>query len=147
MLSLLLIPVYAQENSEMLTISGVNDKHGIFLAKVGDFSKIVYRTEQGISEHYESKIKEYNSGSFSMKNPESGIALWVHPINDTQFKIGVLTSMGYDRFIGNVIDMQETSQNKHSTKEEKPQKTGDDILEEYWENRSESIRPADKKKQ
>jgi len=91
--------------AEILNIVGNNEDRKIFIAIEDNLNIIKVDTKEGYSEHFESKIKQYHTGAFSLKNPESGILLWAHPTNDTQWKIIVLTNAGVERFIGNTIHL------------------------------------------
>jgi len=82
------------------TISGYDTNREIFIADDGINNIIILQSDTGVSTHYDSKVKTYNSGGFSMKNPESGILVFGHLINDGQYKLLVLTSDKVYRFIG-----------------------------------------------
>ena len=96
---------YAEANEMDLMIEGENKDHGIFIAIEGRDSIIMWETIDGYSEHFDSKLKTYKSGGFSLKNPESGIAVWGHVTEDTtQYRLVILTSEGAERIVASVID-------------------------------------------
>ena len=52
---------------------------------------------------FDSKIKMYHTGAFTLKNSENGVHVWVHPFSDTQYRIVVLTYTGEIRVIQKII--------------------------------------------
>ena len=89
-------------NAELLSIEAGNDKHGIFLSIEDNESIIIWETATGFSEHFDSKLKMYPSGGFSLKNPESGIAVWGHQKGKT-WDLFILTNDGIVRLMGQSI--------------------------------------------
>jgi len=66
-----------------------------------DITNIIILEKDGItSEHYDGVIKTYNSGGFVIKNIESGIILFAHPIGNEQYRLVVLTDDKVYRLIG-----------------------------------------------
>lgn len=100
---LLFVSVQYAEAQE-ITLEGENKDHGIFIAIQGNSNIMMWDTIDGYSEHFDSKLKTYKSGGFSLKNPESGIAVWAHPINDAQYKLVILTSEEVERMTGSLIE-------------------------------------------
>jgi len=92
-------------NTQELTLDGSGVDSKIFLSISGSSNMVALDTADGRSHHVESKVKFYNSGGFSLKNPESGILVFGHPISDVQYKILILTSDGPYRLLANVIDL------------------------------------------
>ena len=91
-----IFPVYA----EIPIITGHDEINSIMIAIDDAENIVILQSNEGISEHYESQIKMYNSGGFSLRNIESGILVFAHPINEKQYKIVVLTSNQVFRFTG-----------------------------------------------
>ena len=102
MISLLLSILYfSSVSAEIPIIHGTNENgNTITIAIDGNENLTILQSNEDISEHYESQIKMYNSGGFSLRNIESGILVFAHPINDKQYKIVVLTSNQVFRFTG-----------------------------------------------
>lgn len=100
--SILLIVSMVQvaEALPTLTISGSDTESEIFIANNGINNIIILQSDTGVSEHFDSEVKTYRSGGFSMKNPESGILIFGHLNKDAQYKLLVLTSDEVYRFIG-----------------------------------------------
>ena len=127
---------YAEET----IINAKNADKSILIAFDGDLSYILYETPQGISQHYDGKLKVYNSGGFSLKSYETGIAVWGH-FNGASYDLFVLTTEGVDRFTGHI------SVKKIVVVEKEPIDESNDILKGYWENRAkDSTRPAEVEK-
>lgn len=118
-------PAFAEE----IIITAENAENSILVAFDGDLSYILYEIPQGISEHFDGKLKVYNSGGFSLKSLQTGIAVWGHPVGD-EYKLVVLTSEGVERFVG------QTYVKKISVEGEIVETPGEKILREYWENRN-----------
>ncbi len=89
-------------SADTTIIEGFDDNLHIMIVNDDTNNIVILQTDEGISIHYDSSIKTYQSGGFSMRNPESGILLFAHPISDLQYKITVLTSGQVYRLIGNV---------------------------------------------
>ena len=92
-LPLLLIPAYAEE----LTIEG----KGLFVAIEGDLNTVVIVADDLYIKAFDSRLKTYKSGGFSLKSSEFG--LWAHPISDTKYNIFVKTSSHTERILANLI--------------------------------------------
>ena len=109
---------YAEAENEMdLMIEGENKNHGIFIAIIGNSNIIMWETIDGYSEHFDSKLKTYKSGGFSLKNPESGFAVWGSPRdNMTQYKLVILTSEGIERMMASVIEFTPVEEIKKEVK-------------------------------
>ena len=75
---------------------------------------IVLQSDEAASKHYESKIKLYNSGGFSLKSIESRILVFAHPINDKLYKILALTNNQSYRFTGIVETLSDLEKPKDS---------------------------------
>ena len=121
---------YAEAQEWTLMIEGQNEDHGIFIAIEGNSNIIMWDTLDGYSEHFDSRLKTYKSGGFSLKNPESGIAVWGHPIEDaTQYKLVILTSEGVERMVASVIGFTpiEETEKETTTREEPESSVGADI--------------------
>lgn len=134
MLSALVIGIFIgflvnEAYAEETVIAAENSENSILIAFDGDLSYILYETSQGISEHYDGKLKVYSSGGFSVKNYETGIAIWGH-FNGDSYDLFVLTSDGVDRFTG-YIQIEEIEVVEEKIDPEYANK----ILKEYWENR------------
>ena len=125
--------------AEETIINAENADKSILIAFDGDLSYILYETPQGISQHYDGKLKVYNSGGFSLKSYETGIAVWGH-FNGASYDLFVLTTDGVDRFTGYIqIEEIETVDEIEAIKDE-----SEDILAKYWENRAmDYTRPSD----
>lgn len=94
--------IQVAEAEPIRTISGFGEDGAIVIRDNGSNKITLYDGDTGKkSEHFDSRVKTYNSGGFSMKNHESGIIVFGHPINDDgQYKLLVLTSDKVYRFIG-----------------------------------------------
>lgn len=134
------IGMVSNAQAELLTIQGNNGENTIFIAKEGRESIIIYETDEGVSQHFESKIRDYNSGGFSLRNLESGIVVWAHPETSSKYKLVVLTSNGFERFTANIVNIQEITTDDPPVE---PEDVGQSILDEYWAARSNSTRAAD----
>lgn len=119
-----------------LTIEGATNTHGIFISMEGTENIIMWDTEDGYSEHFDGKLKTYNSGGFSLKNPESGIAVWGHPVGDGTWRLVILTAplregSGVVRMTGNTVVMNDittvNSTTSNSTTIEPKSSIGSDI--------------------
>lgn len=102
-----LIPIYAdimvvEAYKPTKSIQGFDGQNEIFIMYDDkNTNYIILQNELGISEHYDAKVKKYNDKSFSMKNPESGIAVFAHyDTNDNSYRLTVLTSTGILKFNG-----------------------------------------------
>lgn len=137
--AILSIAILPTVQAELLTIQGENKENTIFIAKDGKESIIIYETDEGVSHHFESKIRDYNSGGFLLRNTDSGIVVWAHLETDSKYKLVVLTSNGFERFTANVVNIQEIT----PTIDDEPEDVGQNILDEYWDARSDSTRAAD----
>ncbi len=85
-------------DAEMLTLQGSSDEISMFFAVEGDMNMLQVVLPTGdVVEVVDSKIKMYQSGSFSLKNLEAGIAMWAHAASEGNYKIVVLTSDGVYR--------------------------------------------------
>lgn len=104
---------YAQ--AELVTISGNNGNTGIFIAMDGDKNIINFYTEKNNSKHFDSQLKQYKHGSFSLKNTESKIGLWAHLLDNGSYKMTVITNDGIQRIIGKVIDGIKNDEIKNNT--------------------------------
>ena len=94
-------------DAEELAIKGSNEDVQIFLAIEGESNMFGLYGKLGFSEITESKVKFYNSGGFSLKNVESGILVYGHPVTSTQYKIFVLTSDGPYRLLANIVNLND----------------------------------------
>lgn len=135
---------YAEAQEITLMIEGENKDYGIFIAIEGNSNIIMWDSVDGYSEHFDGELKTYKSGGFSLKNPESGIAVWGSPMEDaTKYKLVILTSKGVERIVAGVVEytpLEEIEEEKIDTD------YTNEILKEYWENRStDYTRPADVK--
>lgn len=66
-----------------------------------DISNTIILEKDGLtSEHWDGVIKTYNSGGFVIKNIESGIVLFAHPIGNEQYRLVVITNDSVYRLIG-----------------------------------------------
>lgn len=90
---------YAQAEPTQI-IQGSID--GTFVSIIHDgITNIIKLEKDGItSEHYDGVIKTYNSGGFVIKNIESGIVLFAHPIGNEQYRLVVVTNDNVYRLIG-----------------------------------------------
>jgi len=100
------------------TINGYDANREIFIANDGINNIIILQSDTGVSEHFDSKVKTYNSGGFSMKNHKSGIIVFGHPISNSQYKLLVLTSDKVYRFIGVSGIIEELNEEPISSEEE-----------------------------
>lgn len=75
---------------------------GISISIMHDgITNIIILEKDGIkSEHWDGVIKIYNSGAFVIKNIESGIVLFAHPIGNDQYRLVVITNDMVYRLIG-----------------------------------------------
>lgn len=104
---------------ETLTIEGYDENREIFIANDGTNNIIILQSDTGISKHYDSKVKNYSSGGFSMKNAESGIVVFGHPTTNGKYKLIVLTSDQVYRFTGipgMLAEIEEIPTETNSTK-------------------------------
>lgn len=97
---LIVSTVQIAEAEPTRTISGFDANREIFIANDGINNIIILQSDTGISKHFDSEVKTYNSGGFSMKNLKSGILVFAHPISDDKYKLVVLTTDTVYRFIG-----------------------------------------------
>lgn len=81
---------YAQ--AEIFSIQGKNTDMGIFIFIENEDNIMKIYTESGDAEYFDSKVKFYKSGGFSIKSSE--IAIWGHPISSSQYDLLILTSEG-----------------------------------------------------
>jgi len=89
------------------TIITANDAEtSIQIMNEDSMNVILFQNENGISTHYESKMKQYKNG-FSMKNLESGILVFGHKISMSQYKLVIITSEKVYRLIGFVDVLEE----------------------------------------
>jgi len=103
-IAVLFVSVQYADAVEIL-LEGESKNHGIFIAIQGNDNIMMWDTLDGYSEHFDSKQKIYKSGGFSIKNVKDGIAVWGHPLSDTQYKLVILTSEGVSRIVSDVISM------------------------------------------
>lgn len=100
---------------ETLVIEG----NGIFITLDGEENIITLDTDDGYVVIFDSKMKTYNTGAFSLKNPDGGIALWAHPFSETQYRIVVLTNQGVhfiQQIIGTIVTLNDvTTTEPHSS--------------------------------
>lgn len=100
---LLIIPLVAlffiipHAQAEIFSMDGRNADMSIFIAIEDNSSIIKLQTNNGYSEHWDSKVKFYKSGGFSIKNPESGVLVYGHQVSDSQYDLVILTSQGVQR--------------------------------------------------
>jgi len=130
-IAVLFVSVQYADAVEIL-LEGESKNHGIFIAIQGNDNIMMWDTVDGYSEYFDSKQKIYKSGGFSLKNPESGIAVWGHPINDVQYKLVILTNEGIVRMVGNVItnndiDTKQDDTSTHPIRIEPKSSVGADI--------------------
>jgi len=91
----------AVEEQFINSIYGVFDEGSIFIADNGTNNVIILYDNVGNStKHYDSTVKEYNSGSFVMRNIQSGILVFAHPIQYDQYKLVIVTTDKVYRLIG-----------------------------------------------
>jgi hypothetical protein len=88
-------------------ISAYDESNSILIANQDDLNIILFQNENGLSEHYDSTIKKYKSGGFSMKSPESGILVYGHKISMSEYKLVIITSEKVYRLIGFVDVLEE----------------------------------------
>lgn len=112
---------------EALTIEGATNTHGIFISMEGTENIIMWDTLDGYSEHFDGKLKTYNSGGFSLKNPESGIAVWGHPVTSELWRLVILTSDGVVRMPGNTVIINDITTVNSTTTIESQSSIGADI--------------------
>lgn len=101
---------YAQ--AEVFSIQGKNADIGIFIFIEDRDNIMKIYTEKGDVEFYDSKIKLYKSGGFSIKN--YGVGVWGHPISDSQYDLVIMTSEGVQRITASTNEVRNV--------EEKPQR-------------------------
>lgn len=83
--------------AEVVSISGYNSEMFVFVYLENPDNMIKIVTENGKYEFIHSDLKLYKSGSFSLKNPQEGIGLWAHLLEDGKYRITILTSDGVER--------------------------------------------------
>lgn len=90
---------YAQAEPTQLIQGSIN---GTSVSIMHDsITNIIKLEKDGItSEHYDGMIKTYNSGGFVIKNIESGIVAFGHPIGNEQYRLVVITNDNVYRLIG-----------------------------------------------
>ena len=99
--------------AEVIVIEGMNNYNGIFISLEENSNLIMLDTNDKNTTAFDSIINTYHDGGFSMKNAEEHVAVWLHPINDTDYRVVVLTSDGVYRMIASIIsddDVQATTQ-------------------------------------
>lgn len=104
--------------AETTTISATDGTTAILIAKDGSSNFIKFQNENGLSVHFDSKLKQYNSGGFSMKNYESGILVFGHKINMSQYKLVIITSENVYRLIGFIDVIRDIEPQKEILKPE-----------------------------
>lgn len=81
-------------------IYGIIDGVFVFIADDG-INNIIILEKDGIqSKHYDSIVTEYSSGGFKMKNLETGILVFAHPIENGLYRLVVITADERYRLIG-----------------------------------------------
>jgi len=93
---------YAQ--AEVVSISGYNSEMVVFVYLDGESNAIKIITENNEHTFFDSYLKLYSSGSFSLKNPQEGIGLWAHLLEDGKYRITILTSDGVQRITANEFE-------------------------------------------
>lgn len=81
-------------------IQGSIDGTSISIMHDGITNIIILEKDGITSEHWDGVIKTYKSGGFVIKNIESGIVLFAHPIGNEQYRLVVITSDNVYRLIG-----------------------------------------------
>jgi len=81
-------------------IQGSIDGTSVSIMHDGITNIIILEKDGFTSEHYDGVIKTYNSGGFVIKNIESGIVLFAHPIGNEQYRLVVITNDMVYRLIG-----------------------------------------------
>lgn len=92
---------YAQ--ADMLVIDGTNDVMDIFIVIENDENLIYIVTDEGYKVIFDSELKTYHTGAFSLKDPEIGLTLWAHPFNDTQWRIIIITGEEVQILVGTLF--------------------------------------------
>jgi len=101
---------YAHAEEDIFAINGKNDHNGIFLAKQGNENIVILYSDNGWFVHLESTEKQYKSGGFSLKNPDTKMKLWAFPTGSDEWKVTVYVNHGFQRYITHVIDLGEEGQ-------------------------------------
>ena len=104
---------------ELLTIEGSNEEYHIFLAIESDLHYLQWNTPEGYSEHFDLKIRSFNSGGFRIS--DSSILVFGHPVN-SGYDLVIKTTEGIQR-----IHTDMTVQEKISTTVEPKNSVGADI--------------------
>lgn len=99
-------------NAETIMISATDGTTSILIAFDGSANFIKFQNDAGLSVHFDSKLKQYKSGGFSMKNYESGILVFGHKINMSQYKLAIITSEKVYRLIGFINVLQDIETKK-----------------------------------
>lgn len=81
-------------------IQGSIDGTSVSIMHDGITNIIILEKDGITSEHYDGKLKTYNSGGFVIKNIESGIVLFAHSIGNEQYRLVVITNDSVYRLIG-----------------------------------------------
>jgi len=111
---------YVNADSETKIIVGVFDGNRSILIVNDDINIIKIQDEYGmISEYYNSEIKLYRDGGFSMKNRESLIAVWIHPIDNGLYKVILIDNGDRHRFLTVLGDFDDVYNEDFVVKEPK----------------------------
>lgn len=103
---------------ETTVISATDGATSILIANEGGLNFIKFQDDNGLSVHFDSKLKHYKSGGFSMKNFESGIVVFGHKISMSQYKLVIITSENVSRLIGFIDVIRDIESQKEITKPE-----------------------------
>lgn len=119
---------YAQAEPTQI-IQGSIDGTSVSIMHDGITNIIILEKDGITSEHYDGIIKTYNSGGFVIKNIESGIVVFGHPIGNEQYRLVVITNYNVYRLIG-VSQIIEAFDAVTPSGEEPVNSVGADIT--YW---------------
>lgn len=87
-------------DAEPYTIQGGFDGNSIVILIDGIDNAITLNYDGNTSYHYDGKLKTYSSGGFVIKNLDTGIVVFGHPVGNEQYRLVLLTDDGIFRLIG-----------------------------------------------
>ena len=123
---LVVIPLVSSvDAAEPYTIQGGFDGNSIVILIDGIDNAITLNYEGVTSYHYDGKLKTYNSGGFIIKNLDSGIVVFGHPIGNEQYRLVLLTDGNIHRLIG--VSSEFTQIDTNPSYEEPVSSVGSDI--------------------
>ena len=136
-----------QAEAEIFSLTAENGKMNVSVINERLDTVVLLHEKNGWSVHFDVKIKEYKSGGFSLRNSQSGLAVFAHPVGENnQYKVLILTSEGSQRYISQLIkyNIVEDVQSINKTETEPSVLVGADISK--YDVPTNTTRPADSRK-